>query len=125
MRADSTLHMWYNYSRTLIPVGDYDSEFGSFFQSGKQREMRKISATVNRIRNSVLVILKILLIWPCAVVQKVDNAIHWVNLYPQLDSAVVFPNTYQPDKSPAIQWTSIIALSSFQNRLGLNYQQLG
>lgn len=31
MRADSTLHMWYIYSITLIPVGDYDREFGSFF----------------------------------------------------------------------------------------------
>lgn len=32
MRADSTHHMWYIYSITLIPVGDYDREFGSFFQ---------------------------------------------------------------------------------------------
>ena len=27
------------------------------------------------------------------VVQKVDRAIHWINLYP-LDSAIGFPNTY-------------------------------
>jgi len=27
------------------------------------------------------------------VVQKVDNAIQWINLYP-LDNAIVFPNTY-------------------------------
>ena len=30
------------------------------------------------------------------VVQKVDNAVHWRNLYP-LDSAIVFPNTYLLD----------------------------
>ena len=30
------------------------------------------------------------------VVQKVDNAIHWINLYP-MDSAIGFPNTYRPD----------------------------
>ena len=30
----------------------------------------------------------------CRVVQKVDNAIHWINdLYP-VDSAIVFPNAY-------------------------------
>ena len=30
------------------------------------------------------------------VVQKMDKAIHWINLYP-LDSAIGFPNTYQLD----------------------------
>ena len=30
------------------------------------------------------------------VVQKVDKAIHWINLYP-LDSAIGFPNTYPLD----------------------------
>ena len=30
------------------------------------------------------------------VVQKVDNAIHWINLYP-VDSAISFPNTYPLD----------------------------
>ena len=30
------------------------------------------------------------------VVQKVDNAIHRINLYP-VDSAIVFPNTYPMD----------------------------
>ena len=30
------------------------------------------------------------------VIQKVDNAIHWINLYP-LDSAIAFPNTYPLD----------------------------
>ena len=30
------------------------------------------------------------------VVQKVDNAIHWINHYP-VDSAVCFVNTYPPD----------------------------
>ena len=30
------------------------------------------------------------------VVQKVDSAIHWINLYP-LDSAIGFPNTYPLD----------------------------
>ena len=30
------------------------------------------------------------------VVQKVDNAIYWINLYP-VDSAIGFPNTYRPD----------------------------
>lgn len=52
-----------NYSITLIPVGDYDREFGSFFQWKTKRD-GEISATVNRIRNSALAILKILLIWP-------------------------------------------------------------
>jgi len=31
-----------------------------------------------------------------AVVQKVDNAINWINLYP-LKSAIGFPNTYLLD----------------------------
>ena len=30
------------------------------------------------------------------VVQKVDNAIHWINHYP-VDSAIGFPNTYPWD----------------------------
>ena len=30
------------------------------------------------------------------VVQKVDNAIHWINHYP-LDSAIGFPDTYPVD----------------------------
>ena len=30
------------------------------------------------------------------VVQKMDKAIHWINLYP-LDSAIGFPNTYPLD----------------------------
>ena len=30
------------------------------------------------------------------VVQKVDNAIQWINLYP-VDSAIRFPNTYPLD----------------------------
>ena len=30
------------------------------------------------------------------VVQKVDSAIHWINIYP-LDSAIGFPNTYPLD----------------------------
>ena len=30
------------------------------------------------------------------VVQEVDNAIHWINLYP-VDRAIVFPNTYPLD----------------------------
>ena len=30
------------------------------------------------------------------VVWKVDNAIHWINLYP-VDSAIGFPNTYPLD----------------------------
>jgi len=29
---------WYNYSITLIPVGDYDREFGSFFQWKTKRD---------------------------------------------------------------------------------------
>ena len=31
------------------------------------------------------------------VVQKVDSAIHWLNLYP-LDNAIGFPNTYSLDR---------------------------
>ena len=32
------------------------------------------------------------------VVQKMDSAIHFINLYP-MDSAIIgFPNTYPPDK---------------------------
>ena len=30
------------------------------------------------------------------VVQKVDNTIHWINLYP-VDSVIGFPNTYPLD----------------------------
>ena len=30
------------------------------------------------------------------VVQKMNNAIHWISLYPE-DSAIVFPNTYPLD----------------------------
>ena len=30
------------------------------------------------------------------VVQKLDSAIHWINLYP-VDSAIGFPNTYPLD----------------------------
>ena len=32
------------------------------------------------------------------VVQKVDNAIDWINLYP-LDSAIFFPNIYPVDSN--------------------------
>lgn len=38
MWTDSTLHMWYHYSMTLIPVGYYDSEFGSFFPWKTKRD---------------------------------------------------------------------------------------
>ena len=31
------------------------------------------------------------------VVQKVDSAIHWLNLYP-LDNAIGFPNSYSLDR---------------------------
>ena len=31
------------------------------------------------------------------VVQKMDSAIHFINLYP-MDSAIGFPNTYPPDR---------------------------
>ena len=33
---------------------------------------------------------------PAPVVQKVDNAIRWINLY-SVDSVIGFPNTYQLD----------------------------
>ena len=33
----------------------------------------------------------------CPVVQKVDNAIHWINHYP-LNSTIGFPNTYPLDR---------------------------
>ena len=33
---------------------------------------------------------------PFAVVQKVDSAIRWINLYP-VDNAIGFPNTYPLD----------------------------
>ena len=45
----------------------------------------------------------ILLLLLLLVVQKVDNAIHHITLYP-LDSAIGSPNTYQLD-SDFIQWT--------------------
>ena len=32
------------------------------------------------------------------VVQKVDNAIHWINLYP-MDNAIGFPHTYLLDST--------------------------
>ena len=35
-------------------------------------------------------------IWPHAVVQKLDSAIHRTNLYP-VDSTIGFPNTYPLD----------------------------
>ena len=34
--------------------------------------------------------------WLARVVQKVDSAIRWINLYP-VDSAIGFPNTYPLD----------------------------
>ena len=34
------------------------------------------------------------------VVRKVDNAIHWINLYP-VDNAIDFPNTYPLDRGIA------------------------
>ena len=38
----------------------------------------------------------LLLILQAPVVQKVDSAIQWINLYP-VDSAIGFPNTYPLD----------------------------
>ena len=35
------------------------------------------------------------------VVQKVDNAIHWINHYP-LESAIGFPNTYPWDSDLSV-----------------------
>ena len=35
-------------------------------------------------------------IWPCMVVQRLDSAIHWINLYP-VESAISFSNTYPLD----------------------------
>jgi len=37
------------------------------------------------------------------VVQKVDNAIHWINLYP-LNGAIGFPNTYPLDSGFSGGW---------------------
>ena len=34
---------------------------------------------------------------------QVDNAMHWINLYP-LDSAIGFPNTYQLDSDLFVGW---------------------
>ena len=33
---------------------------------------------------------------PIIIVQKLDSAIHWINLYP-VDNAIGFPNTYPLD----------------------------
>ena len=44
-----------------------------------------------------------------SLVQKVNSAIHQINLYPQ-DSAIFFPNTYPQDSYSVIRW---IALSNF------------
>ena len=40
-------------------------------------------------------------IFPAPVVQKVDNAIHWINFYP-LDSTIGFPNTYLRDSDLSV-----------------------
>ena len=40
----------------------------------------------------------LLLILQAPVVQKVDSAIQWINLYP-VDSAIGFPNTYPLDSA--------------------------
>ena len=37
------------------------------------------------------------------VVQKIDSAIHWINLYP-VDNAIGFPNPYMLDSLIFIQW---------------------
>ena len=47
------------------------------------------------------------MIYPAPVVQNVDSAIQWINLYP-VDIAIGFPNTYPLDSD--IRW---IVLSSF------------
>ena len=47
--------------------------------------------------------------WPAPAVQKVNSAIHRINLYPQ-DSAIFFPNTYPLDSYSMIRWR---ALSNF------------
>ena len=49
---------------------------------------------LNNILTSLLyILLNLFRNFLASVVQKVDNAIHWINLYP-LDSAIRFPNTH-------------------------------
>ena len=45
------------------------------------------------------------------VVQKVDNAIHQINLYP-LDSAIRFPNTYPLDNGLSCGYSAIHLLNN-------------
>ena len=52
---------------------------------------------LNNILTSLLyILLNLFRNFLASVVQKVDNAIHWINLYP-LDSAIRFPNTHPLD----------------------------
>ena len=52
---------------------------------------------LNNILTSLLyILLNLFHNFLASVVQKVDNAIHWINLYP-LDSAIRFPNTHPLD----------------------------
>ena len=39
-------------------------------------------------------------------VRKVDNAIHWINLYP-VDKAIDFPNTVEPRLSGLFLWSQV------------------
>ena len=56
------------------------------------REMSRYKARLNMIDCVMYVIVQ------PPVVQKMDSAIHFINLYP-MDSAIIgFPNTYPPDR---------------------------
>ena len=53
---------------------------------------------VREVENLVIAIprVKFLSTDQVPVVQKLDSAIHWINLYPE-DNAIDFPNTYPLD----------------------------
>ena len=55
-------------------------------------------------------------------VQKVDNAIHWIKLYPG-DNTIDFPNTYPLDSASAIQHLNNRSqtISAFKSRIYLGY----
>ena len=45
-------------------------------------------------------------------VQKVDNASHWINLYP-VDNAIDFPNTVEPRLSGFLDYPGLFLWSQF------------
>ena len=47
-----------------------------------------------------------------SLVQKVDNASHWINLYP-VDNAIDFPNTVEPRLSGFLDYPGLFLWSQF------------